>query len=244
MIVGSALALPTMAGPPSKGEKLVALRFEVDEKEKRLEAMRSRVSAEKAALEAQVADLHILVGKERVRKSTLAKMERAQREAREKRTSQTARYREPALGAAKVLRSLINDSLPFKKQARLKEVDVIVADLEGDKVDAATAITRLWRLIEDELKLVSEVGLHRQPILLNGEKMLADVVRIGMSVLYFRVDEKRLGRAIRTPKGGFIYEETKKEDEKRALNALFEAMEKQIRKGAFELPLPERSDAE
>jgi DNA-binding helix-hairpin-helix protein with protein kinase domain len=188
-VVAAMFAIPTTAEPSSKSEKLVALRFEVDEKAQRLESVRSRIASEKAALESQVADLEILLGKERIRKSTLLQIERDQQRAREKQTSEAARYLEPSLFAAKTIRAQIEDSLPFKQAERLAVVDEIVADLKGNKVDAATALTRLWRIVEDELKLTSEVGLHRQPVTLNGETMLADVVRIGMSALYFKISK-------------------------------------------------------
>jgi hypothetical protein len=241
-VVASGLATPTTAEPLSKSEKLVALRFEVDEKAQRLEEVRSRIASEKAALESQVADLEILLGKERVRKSTLLQMEKTQQRAREKQTSEAARFLEPALFAAKTIRARIETSLPFKQAERLAAVDEIVADLEGDKVDAATALTRLWRIVEDELKLVSEVGLHRQPVTLNGETMLADVVRIGMSALYFKIDDNRMGRVIRVKEGSYVFGETQAEEEKRAIGTLFEAMEKQIRKGTFEILVPGRTD--
>jgi hypothetical protein len=234
--------IPTRATPSSKSEKLVALRFEVDDKAQRLEELRSRIVAEKAALESQVADLEILLGKEQVRKRTLSQMEKAQQRAREKQISEAACYLEPALFAAKTIRSQIETSLPFKQAERLAAVDEIVADLKGDKIDATTALTRLWRIVEDDLKLISEVGLHRQPVTLNSETMLADVLRIGMSALYFKIDDSRMGRVIRIKEGDYVFAETQKEEEKQAIGALFEAMAKQIRKGTFELLMPGRAD--
>ena len=233
------LAVPFSAGSTDHAETVVNLRFEADEKEKALEALRSRISSERYALEAQVADLEILLEKERVRKRTLKRLAKRQNEARAHQQAETARFEAPARTAAATLRAHIEASLPFNRSARLEAVDHIVTDLDGGKTDAATGLSRLWRIVEDEVKLLSEVGVHRQAVTVNGEQRLADVARVGMALLYFRVSDDSVGKAVRAAEGSYSFEETTGEEEVGAIKRFFEALEKQIRHGTFALPLPE-----
>ncbi len=236
--IGVGLSGAAQATESSKSKALVELRLRVDEKEQQLEDLRSRITQEKYALQSQIADLKVLLGKERVRRQTLSTMASEQRDRTEQRRLETARFRVPALQAAKVLAEQIKRSLPFKRDKRLGAVNDIIADLEQQRIDATTALSRMWRVVEDELQLTEEVGLHQQVISLNDQTVLADVIHIGMSALYFRVNGTTFGQAVKTKNGDFIFTARQDSAFTAAMKTLFEAMEKQIRQGTFDLRLP------
>ncbi|MBN2496954.1 MAG: DUF3450 family protein [Deltaproteobacteria bacterium] len=228
-----------LAGSADYGKKLAKLRAEVDELESRLDRIRSAARAERLSLETQKGDLEVLLRKEQVRAETLRRMRAKQLAERRKAESWSARLVEPARESAGRLRELVLRSLPFKRQERLDAVDEILAGLEGPRADPALALSRLWQLLEDELKLTAESGLHRQVIQLEGERSLVEVARLGMGVLYFRTEDDRLGWAVPGSGGRYAFEVLRDEKRREALEALFEALRKQIRSGYFELPLPE-----
>src|SRR5690606_29294078 len=89
---------------------------------------------------------------------------------------------------------------------------------------------------EDEFRLTRENGLFSQTISLGRERVLADVVRLGSMALYFRTQDGRVGLAQRAADGWRFVVEDDAADRAR-IDALFDALRKQIRQGWFELPL-------
>ena len=220
--------------------RLDTLRLEVDELEARLEKIRSEARAGRLSLQTQKGDLEVLLRKEQVRRETLKRLRARQIAERRKVESWTTRLLEPAREAATRLRKLVLNTLPFHREERLAAVDEINAGLEGPRPDPVIAISRLWQLVEDELKLTAESGLHRQVIELQGERLLVEVARLGMAVLYFKTEDGRVGWAV--PRSDdYVFEVLNQSDQVEAVLVLFDALRKQIRKGYFELPLPDAS---
>jgi hypothetical protein len=239
MAIATSLALAKRAGAEDKeyGRRLAGLRAEVDDLEARLERMRSEAGAERRSLEIQKGDLEVLLRKEQVRHETLKRLRAQQIAERRKVESWATRLMQPAGEAAARLRKLVLATLPFKREERLSAIDEILAGLEGPGADPVLALSRLWQLAEDEVKLTAESGLHRQVIELEGERLLVEVVRLGMAVLYFKTPDGRVGWAVPT-QGGHCFQIIDQPDRVEAVLSLFGALRKQIRKGFFELPLP------
>ena len=61
------------------------------------------------------------------------------------------------------------------------------------------AANRVWAFYEDEFRLTRETGLHKQTIALGDEQVLADVVKVGAMMLYFKTQDGRIGHARREP---------------------------------------------
>ncbi len=221
----------------SRGEALARLRAEVDELETRLRRVRSDARSERLSLQTQRGDLDVLLRKEEVRGHTLARLRAQQLARRREVASRSARLAEPARAAADRLREHVRRTLPFHGPERLAAIDDLVAELARPGGDPAEVLSRLWQAAEDELKLASECALHRQVIELDGERQLVEVARLGMAALYFRTTEGRVGWAV--PRGdGHLFELLVLPERVRAVEALFEALRKQVRKGRFDLPLP------
>jgi len=224
------------AEAPGLGRKLARLRAEVDALEVRLERVRSRARTERQSLETQQGDLEVLLRKEQVRRETLNRLRARQVAERRKAEARTAELHAPARDAAGRLERHVRSTLPFHRAERLAAVQEIADGLERAGCDPANALSRLWQLVEDELKLTAEAGLHRQVVELGGERVLAEVARLGMAMLYFRTEDGQYGWAV--PRDGdWVFETLVDPHRVEAVELLFEALRKQIRKGYFELPL-------
>jgi hypothetical protein len=226
-----------MAAPPDLGQELANLRSEVDELEAKLERIRMDARSERLSLETQRGDLQVLLRTEKVRRDTLIKLRNKVRTEQTEAEQWADELRGPALLAAKELRRYIAGSLPFQLEARLRTCDEIIAGLERPDIDPVLSLSKLWQLAEDELRLTAESGLHKQAVELDGERSLAEVARLGMAVLYFRLDDGRTGWARKSP-DGYDLEVFSDAARREATLALYEALRKQIRQGTFALPLP------
>ncbi len=204
------------------------------EGEKRSRAERSR------ALAARVADLEAELGREKLRLSQLDDAV-----ARKKAELEAARADDEALvpvfrAAVGLLSPVVAASLPFQRDARLKALAALEAQLDEGLLAPRDAVARLWAFVEDELRLTNDTGLYREPLRIDGTETLAEVVRLGTTAMYFRTTDdrvgtvRRVGREWRTSTLG-------DPEEKRRVLGLFDAYKKQIRVGWFTLPsaLPE-----
>ena len=83
-------------------------------------------------------------------------------------------------------------TLPFKQEERFRRLKKIESDLAVTHPDPGQALTRLWRFVEEEA-MAREIGLGQQTIQLEGKRLLVDVVRIGMALMYFRLPNGDVG---------------------------------------------------
>ena len=91
--------------------------------------------------------------------------------------------------------------------------------------------------MQDELKLTQQSALHRQTLTVEGEEVLADVVRLGMATLFFSTPDGRVG-SVASRHGVWTVEVITEEHRRQAIEALFDAHKKQLRTGFFPMPLP------
>jgi len=218
-------------------EQLSSLRSEINNLEERLDEIRSETKYEKEALKAQEGDLELMLRKEKVRRATLSKLFARQNKEKEELEQWSQKLIEPAKYSAAELKKLIEYSIPFKKANRMHEVDEILNSLNSSQPNSVVAISRLWQLVEDEIKLATEIGLHRQAIELNGKRQLVETARISMALLYFRTEDGRYGWSIPDKSQKYHFKLLESQDEINAAQSLFEAMKKQMRKGYFKLPM-------
>lgn len=142
----------------------------------------------------------------------------------------------PVVEAAIVsLTDKIQDGLPFKRDERLAALLEMREQLNSGVIPAHKVAARLWAFVEDELVLRRQSGVYRQVVELNGEQVLADVARIGMVMLYFRTGDARFGKA-QFDGHAWRYVLFEQNEQQSQVAALFDAFNKQIRSGRFELP--------
>jgi hypothetical protein len=112
------------------------------------------------------------------------------------------------------LRPIIEEGLPYRTAERLAVLDELQTGLEAGTLAPHRAASRLWQTYEDELRLVA---------------------RIGLVALFFRTADDRVGWAEQAGgRWGFV--EATDRTAKAHVLELFDALDKQIRVGAFTLP--------
>lgn len=195
LVTGVARAAPPETADNGGGD-VAALRVEVDELAQKLEGARADVRDDLSALRAERAELERRVRLARVRRKTLEELQTRQTERDATVRAEAARWIEPARAAVAITRAYVARSLPFARAERLAAVDRIGAELDRAEPDVGRAMQRLWRLLEEEAAMTTEVSLSRQPVTLEGEAQLADVLRLGMAVMYVRTVEGQIAWAV------------------------------------------------
>lgn len=216
-------------------ENLTTLRGEVESLSDGIEQQKNETRARLRSLTAQEMDLDMQVQKESLR---LKQLELArEKHLAEVRSGDEARgqLRPVILGGIERARAAVTRGLPFKKAERLGELDRLEEQIKKELLTPEKGGIRLWQFIEDEVRLTRESGLYRQTITLGGEEILSDVARVGMVALYFKTADGRLGHVERDG-DDWKYIELDGEQERAQIENLFDAFQKNIRVGFFQVP--------
>ncbi len=233
----AALPLAALAEDPAAqlAERLIALRGEVEALNRELELLREESRTTLAGLAAQRAELE----------ASLGRQELALREQRERLEKARAVVAQSGVGAEALvpvlgealerLEGFVRRALPFRVEDRLQAIADLRQQLAGGLIPPPRAANRLWALIEDELRIARENGIYSQTIPLEGERVLADVAKLGSVMLFFRTADRRVGRAVPTAEG-WRFELLQDAADRERVLALFDALRKQIRQGYFVLP--------
>ncbi len=140
------------------------------------------------------------------------------------------------------VREAVRRGLPFRLRERQDELDRLEKQMEDGLLTPAMAMARLWNKVEDELRMAGESGLYSQVVEVGGQNLLADVVRLGMVMLFFSTRDGRYGAAVKENLG-WRFKVFGGDASNELAAALFESFRKGIRTGFFEIPagfLPER----
>jgi hypothetical protein len=233
----------SLAAQPSSGgddlealaQELVRLRGEVEQLNAELNQAQDRHRGEMSSLALQKGDQEATVRRERLRVEQLeSDLSRNRERAREAGIAGEALL-PIAQAAIADLKAHIRSSLPFKPGERMQAVEEIETRIAAGALTPARAINQIWRFYEDELRLTRENGLHSQIIELDGERLLADVARLGTVAMYFRTRDGEFGHVVRTG-NQWRFERLEDRPAVRQVETLFDSLQKQIRAGYFELP--------
>ncbi|MDT8364476.1 MAG: DUF3450 family protein [Nitrosomonas sp.] len=221
-------------------QSLIRIRGEVEELQNQLDMERQDHRIKMDALGSQLSDLSIENRRQRLSVEKMDQVIQKLEEAKmAKLSSEEVLLPVVSTGLDK-LRNVVENSLPFKVDERLSELDDLKAQLESGKVDPNRTVNRLWAFIEDEIRLTRENGLYSQSIALNGENVLADVAKLGSMFLYFQTSNNQVGLA-RKENDEWRFVESQDADARQNIEKLFDSLKKQIRQGYFELPNPNES---
>lgn len=201
-IAASTLALLLSQGAFATPAKNVsAARAETDVLAERLKRQRRANRDELTALRRERADLLRQVRLEGVRRDTVARL-RADRtkqiDQQEGRQRALLSVVQRALASAK--RHVVA-ILPFKRKERMRRLQRIATDLAVSHPDPARGLTQLWRFVEEEQALTRSIGLSQQAIELDGKRRLVQVARVGMALMYVRLPDGGVGRAVQRQSG-------------------------------------------
>ncbi len=231
-----AIASPALAEDvKALAQQLSKLRAEVESLTSQLSAKSTETSDRLRSLARQKADLELEQKREQGRLSKVsAHIEKRRREIaaeKERGNELVPLFRE----SAEQVKSYISASLPFRTSERLGSVTKLEDQYKAGLVNPSTALLRLWGVMEDEFRMSRENGLFRQTINVDGQEQLADVIRIGMVMLYYQGADGSVGRAVRSG-DAWSYVPFSGPTEVKQVNELFSSFKKQIRVGYFELP--------
>jgi hypothetical protein len=238
----SAIALaPWAASLPAQeaenlAEGLVTLRAEVEQLNSELELAREEARTTLAGLAAQKAELQAQLDRQQLATREQAQaLEQARAEVEQAGVA-GADLKPVLLEAIAAIEDHVRTTLPFKQDERLAALAQLRERIDTGQVPPHRAANQVWAFVEDELRLTRENGVFSQTIELDGERVLADVAKVGNVLLYFRTSDGRVGQLAPAGDGWRYVEVTDGADGER-IAALFDAYRKQIRQGWFELPL-------
>jgi hypothetical protein len=217
------------------GAELSRLRGDVESLNAELNSLTEQHRAEMNSLAAQKGDLEATRRREELRIRQLEEDLEANRE----RAAQAGVAGEALVPVAEQviadLTAYIEQGLPFKVDERLEALGEIESQLDSGAQPPPRIINRLWSFYEDELRLARDNGLYSQIIPLGGDRVLADIAKLGTVALYFQTRDGRSGYAVRRG-SSWSYREAEERTERQQIDALFESLAKQIRTGYFVLP--------
>lgn len=226
---------PALAQDDARARRLADLRAEVAELSETIELERDDLRARLRALDAQKADVQVQLRRAELRLTELRKAADERKDALAGEESAGEALNPVIKDGLAELRKVVRAGLPFRVDERLAALDALEAQVDEGVLRPRKAAHRVWQFYEDELRLTRENALDRQVIELGGEEVFAEVARIGTLAIYFRTEEGVVGRAVRS---GEDWTWTPYTDAAsiEQVEGLFDALEKQIRAGWFELP--------
>lgn len=215
------------------GTRLLQLRSDVENLNNELVLMREEHKQRMKQMYAQAAELESSVETQQRRSDKLRKSLKLNQQTLKKYDVGADRLKPVIVDGLDRLDAYMLKTIPFKLQERRAAVQSLRQDLGDSVVPAQKVAVGLWALIEDEIRMSRENGVFRQPVYLNGETVLADVARLGSSMLFFKTSDERWGYASRANNQ---WQYTLSEENQQQIAALFDALGKQIRTGYFQLP--------
>ncbi len=216
-------------------ERLIALRGEVEELNQELDVLKQEHRQQMQSLAAQRAELEATENRAQTQIKQLDQRLAENRDAAAVAGVDNAELKPLLTAAVANLRSYIQQGLPFKTDERLAELDELALQLETEAIPANRAANRLWAFFEDEIRITKENGIYSQTIDLGGQRLLADVAKLGSVMMYFRTEDERYGKVVKTA-DGWRFAVVDDAEGIASVQYLFDSLQKQIRQGYFEIP--------
>jgi DNA repair exonuclease SbcCD ATPase subunit len=219
-------------------EQIAARRARVEALQEEVQQTRRQYEEEVRSVAAQIADVEVQINREELRLAQIQQDIDQARQSIAAAEDSVADVEPLVLTTLEELRTYIQSALPFQVEDRMEEVDQLERLLDQDTLDAQTILSRLWNTLESEYRLTEESGLFRQTIVVGGEPQLAEVARLGMVMLYFKTFDDRFGYAVPDGNANWSYVAAATREESDQIEALFEALRRNLREGFFTLPNP------
>ena len=216
-------------------KKLSELRGEVESLSNQLDLKQQQLKNELDSLAMQKAELQVQQKKEQMRVAELEAALKARKDELAKHQVSGDDLRPVLHDMILRTRVSIREGLPFKTSERLAELDKLENQMNSGVLRPEKVAGLLWAFLEDEFRLTRESAMDRQVITVNGKEELADVVRIGMVMMFYRTGGGEFGAAMKSD-SSWRYEPITNSDHEKLVSTLFDSFKKQIRVGYFELP--------
>ncbi len=217
-------------------KRLTELRGEVESLAGKLSSKSAETSDQLRSLARQKADIELELKREQTRVQKISAAVAKRREEIQEQKAKGDQLVPLFEQSTENVRSYIKRSLPFRTEARLEAVDKIEEQYKAGLLTPSRALGRLWGFVEDEFRMTRENGLFQQTITVEDQEMLADVVRVGMVMLYFKsADDSVVGKALKQD-GQWKFVTIDGPEDRKLVLELFQSFKKQIRVGYFEVP--------
>lgn len=219
-------------------KELANLRIEVDRLDGEVRAKRTEHLAELRTIERRRQELALLKDAALLKKQSLKQKIEQRKESKIKNEASESKLIKAIDSGALHLKQSLNNTLPFRKIERLKALDDLVLALRTKRIDPARAAVRLWRLIEDELRLTMTIERAQIPITIDGHRRLVHVLRLGTVTLFTKLADNRYGQMFLNDQGQWEHKNISSSAAKAQVEKLFLAVKRQLLDGAYRLPLP------
>jgi len=235
----SALLFSTHASAATTNDKLVnsiiQLRGDVETLYTDIKENKERYNTQMKSLSMQITDSEAQINRE----NTAIKLARTELQKVKTKIQETSSGNEEirplVLSALALLEKSIKEGIPFMVEQRVAELHKIKSELEEGLITNEKALSLAWVNYDDTIRMTKEIGLFKQQIEFKGKSVLAQIAKLGSVAMFFSTPSNEVGFVT---KNGNAYEYkhiTNPEDIKKIV-ALFDALQKQIRTGYFELP--------
>ncbi|NOR54949.1 MAG: DUF3450 family protein [Sulfurovum sp.] len=142
----------------------------------------------------------------------------------------------PMLGLAiDNLKKIIVTGLPFKIEERVADLEKIQTNLKSENITQEKALSLVWASYDDALRMTKEIGIFKEQIKIGEEVKLAKVAKIGTAMMFFMTPDEQVGY-VKSTEGVYTFVLAEDEQSQMQIHTLFDALQKQIRTGYFNLP--------
>lgn len=133
------------------------------------------------------------------------------------------------------LEKIITTGIPFKVDERVADIAKIKSDLKRGNITQEKALSLVWASYDDALRLTKEIGIFKQHVQIGETQKLAKVAKIGTAMMFFLTPDDQAGY-VKNNSGSYTYVVVEDSKNKEKIHTLFDALQKQIRTGYFNLP--------
>jgi len=137
--------------------------------------------------------------------------------------------------ALNLLTQSIKDGIPFMVEDRVKSLEKITADLNEGIITSEKALALTWASYDDTIRITKEIGLFKQKRDIDGKLVLAKIAKIGSVMMFFSTPNNEVGYVVKE-NNTYSYKQITDPKDIKKIVSLFDALQKQIKTGYFELP--------
>lgn len=218
-------------------DELIALRAEVQSEAENLEV-------EKKALQTSIQSLTVEKGELESEKKLLAQAHKSYNKTLEQKNKILGNEE---LEDFKIYSDLIQEGLvsleqhfekavPFKIEKRKARLEKIKKKFNNKELTVAEYFEKYWAVLQDEIRLSQSVEIQNDDVKINGKDYKVKILKLGMTNLYFKSHDGRLGYAMKR-NDSWVFKFFENAKLSKGVSLLFAAKEKQIRGGRYSLPL-------
>ncbi|UCM99709.1 DUF3450 domain-containing protein [Sulfurimonas sp. SWIR-19] len=231
------LSAPLSAATPNEelATSIIKLRGDVERIYSNIKENKQRYNSEMKSLSMQIIDLQAQIN----RKATAIKLTKNDLEKikqKIKKTSDGNKDLKPlVLDALALLEKSIREGIPFMVQERVNALHKIKTDMNEGLITNEKALALTWASYDDTIRITKEIGLFKQQIDFKGKQVLAKIAKLGSVALFFSTPSNEVGYVVKED-NNYIYRHITDPKDIEKIVALFDALQKQIKTGFFELP--------